>query len=146
ARLERQGQERGEGARAVEALLRALALAEPEGYVRLFVDEGTPIARLLQEACRAADARLAAYARRLLAACSEPGQGRRDSALPEPLSEREMQILRLIAAGMTYQEMARELIVAVSTVQHYVRSLYPKLGVHSGLEAVARARDLGLLP
>ncbi len=139
----------GERSRALETLARALALAEPEGYIRLFLDEGPALAPLLREVGWTAEGSLHGYAGALLAALPAREQGPRaphPTSLVEPLSERELQILRLIAAGKTYQEIARELIVAVSTVQHYVKSLYPKLGVHSGLEAVARARELGLLP
>ncbi len=142
-------QARGDAGQATPTLLRALRLAEPGGYVRVFVECGAPMAQLLQQVSRSGDEGLAGYAGRLLAAFGQGEGGRapsRPSALIEPLGERELQILRLIAAGKTYQEIARELIIAVSTVQTYVRSLYPKLGVHSGLEAVARARQLGLLP
>ena len=139
---------RGESAQAADTLARALAMAEPEGCIRLFVDEGAPMAELLREVVKGGHDHLADYAARLLAALgAEEGWplARQPQALVEPLSERELEILRLIAAGMTYQEIARELIIAVSTVQYYVKSLYPKLGVHSGLEGVARARQLGLL-
>ncbi len=139
----------GEHARADEAIGRALALAQPEGYVRLFVDEGPAVAQLLQGVRGNVGQGLAVYVDRLLGAFGQEevqSAAAHPAPLIEPLNTRELQILRLIAAGMTYQEIARELIIAVSTVQTYVRSLYPKLGVHSGLEAVARGRQLGLLP
>jgi ATP/maltotriose-dependent transcriptional regulator MalT len=94
------------------------------------------------------------YAGRLLAAFHAaeqvvPGRETRTAAAPnivEGLTEREREILRLIAEGDSYQDIAQQLVIAVSTVQHHIKSLYTKLDVHSGLEAVARARRLGLLP
>jgi LuxR family transcriptional regulator, maltose regulon positive regulatory protein len=132
---------------ALASLREALTLAEPEGYVRVFLDEGRPLAKLLEQARGNPDSASADYAGRLLATFREQeGSHEQTAGLAESLSPRELEVIQLIARGKTYQEIARELIVAVSTVQHHVRSLYPKLDAHSGLEAVARARQLGLLP
>ena len=140
----------GEGVQAAAALQSALSLAAPEGYVRTFLDEGAPMAALL----RAAAARGAAveYVRKLLAAFGDEEttvaqrspQGAA-SALVEPLSERELEVLRLIAVGLSNQEIAEQLITALSTVKKHINHIYGKLAVRSRTQAVARARELGLL-
>jgi LuxR family maltose regulon positive regulatory protein len=130
---------------ALISLGRALVLAEAEGYVRAFVDEGQPMARLLQRAL--AQGIATEYCRRLLPALGEmagapaPGQ----QSLVEPLTERELEVLGLIAAGLSNQEIADELVVAVSTVKTHINHLYGKLGVRSRVQAVAEAREVGLL-
>ncbi|MCU0509066.1 MAG: LuxR C-terminal-related transcriptional regulator [Anaerolineae bacterium] len=125
------------------ALDRALALAEGEGYVRLFLDEGAPMRRLLA----AAAARGSRYAARLTTA--EPANSRPSpaapAALPEPLTERETEILRLIAAGLTNQQIAGRLHLALDTIKGHNRVLFAKLAVDRRTEAVARARELGLI-
>jgi len=137
---------------ALAPLERALALAEPEGYVRIFADEGPPMARLLYEAATRGIA--PDYARRLLAAfpVAEPekaGPSRTQvlkSELVEPLSERELEILELMAEGLTNQEIASRLFLALNTVKTHSRNIYGKLNVRSRTQAVARAQALGLLP
>jgi len=137
---------------AMAALERALALAEPEGYVRIFVDEGPPMAHLLYEAVKrdiAPD-----YTSRLLAAFPVAEPERVDLSetqapkpdLIEPLSERELEVLQLIAEGLTNQEIAARLFLALNTVKSHCGNIYSKLGVHSRTQAVARARALGILP
>jgi LuxR family transcriptional regulator, maltose regulon positive regulatory protein len=133
-------------------LAAAVAQAEPEGVLRPFLDEGEPMAALL------ADLRVAArdgpkpaggaspiFLGTLLAAF--PGQEPRPhpAGLIEPLTERELKVLRLLAAGRTNAEMAAELFVEQSTVKTHLVHVYGKLGVHSRTHAVARARLLGLL-
>jgi LuxR family maltose regulon positive regulatory protein len=134
---------------ALALLERALSLAEPEGYVRLFVDEGPPMARLLHEA--ASHGMAPAYARQLLAAFSPAGpeQARRSAARSvsvEPLSGRELEVLQHIAEGLTNQEIADRLYLSLYTVKAHARSIYDKLDAHSRTQAVARARELGVLP
>jgi LuxR family maltose regulon positive regulatory protein len=138
----------GETRRALTALSQALALAEPEGYVRTFVDEGRPMAELLR---RAVDEGIApGYADRLLEAFEPVSVERAPGTaafqlLPEPLSEREQQVLDLLAAGLTYKAVAAELVVSVNTVRYHVKNLYGKLEAGSRAQALARARELGLL-
>jgi len=130
---------------AIKALDRALALAEPEGYIRLFADEGEPMAALLRQA--AARGVAVEYVAKLLGALSpSPLSPLPGVPLPiEPLSERELQVLRLVAAGLTNQQIADELVVVVATVKAHINRIYRKLDVTNRVQAVARARELNLL-
>jgi LuxR family transcriptional regulator, maltose regulon positive regulatory protein len=139
--------------RAVNTLTQALILAEPEGYVRTFVDEGAPMAELLSEALEARQrGRLDPpvppyYLRKLLAATERDATGASSSVadFPEPLSERELEVLALIAAGKSNRRIATELFVSVGTVKTHLNNAYRKLGAHSRTQAVARARELNLI-
>jgi LuxR family maltose regulon positive regulatory protein len=130
-------------------LERALSLAEPEGYVRTFVDEGTPMRDLLRHATAAGIG--GAYARRLLAAFAEPTDVASApprvavAGLAEPLTAREVEILRLVAAGLKNQAIADHLVISVATVKRHIANIYGKLAVDHRAAAIARARDLGLL-
>jgi len=132
-------------AQAMIALSRALSLAEPEGYVRLFVDEGTPMVVLLRQARARGVA--PTYVAALLAACGSAPQTASPAALAlvEPLGARERELLRLLAAGLTTPEIATRLYVTVGTVRSHLKNISRKLDVHSRLQAVERARVLGLL-
>jgi LuxR family maltose regulon positive regulatory protein len=140
-----------ERAEAVELLDEALALAEPGGFIRIFVDEGAPMARLLHEA--SSRGVRAEYVRRLLAAFPVDDGGRAaspatrvaGSRLAEPLSSRELEVLPLIAEGLTNQEIATRLYLSLHTVKAHARTIYAKLGVSSRTQAVARGRALGFL-
>jgi LuxR family maltose regulon positive regulatory protein len=135
---------RGEQAGALTTLERALRPAEPEGYVRLFVDLGLPMARLLQEA--RSRVVLPDYVARLLAAYGPSiTLGRLERALPEPLTTRELEILDLLAAGLTNREIGDRLFISPQTVKKHTGGIYGKLGVRSRTQAVARARELDLL-
>ena len=137
---------------ALDSLGQALALAEPQGYVRLFVDEGKPMAELLQFAV--SQNVMPDYASKLLAAFPSDVL----SALPpkkklmantqilvEPLSDREIEVLRLMAEGYKYKEIAEKLFVSINTVRHHTRNLYSKLDVNNRTQAIGRAKELNLL-
>jgi LuxR family maltose regulon positive regulatory protein len=141
------------------ALGRALTLAAPEGYVRRFLDEGVPL-RVLLEAVDPATVPTGYVPALLAAFAAEPGAGTGGprvfplplpapppsrTALPEPLSERERAVLRLIADGQSNAEVAQTLVIALSTVKTHTNSIFGKLGVTSRTQAVARARDLQLI-
>jgi LuxR family maltose regulon positive regulatory protein len=141
----------GEKGKAVQQLGEALVLAEPGGFIRSFVDEGTPMAELLAEA--AAQGIMPDYTRKLLAAFAADKQSDDSgSSLPtaqpliEPLSERELEVLRLIAQGLSNHEISQRLFLALSTVKGHNRVIFSKLQVQRRTEAVAHARELGLLP
>jgi LuxR family maltose regulon positive regulatory protein len=151
-------QARGDKAQALSLLGEALALAEPGGLIRLFLDEGPPMARLLAEA--AASGIMPGYVARLLAAFraeeqpvpsgrpATPEERRGASSahpLIEPLSQRELEILKLIALGLSNREIGARLFLALDTVKGHNRRLFDKLDVQSRTEAIARARALGLL-
>jgi LuxR family maltose regulon positive regulatory protein len=145
--------QRGDAQEARTDLKRALALAEPEGYVRVFLDEGQPMQRLLaQWLAHAGDGRLRAYATHLLAQFDAelPKVEAKEKAAPtgdlvDPLSERELEVLHLIALGLTNKEIAEQLFIAVGTVKAHTSTIYRKLDVANRTEAAARARQLGLL-
>ncbi len=129
---------------ALPPLERALTLAEPEGYVRLFVDEGPPMATLLREA----EQHTAAphYIGQLQAAFGK-AEGRKPATqlLIEPLSERELTVLRLLGTDLSGPEIARELVVSLNTMRTHTKNIYGKLGVHNRRAAVRRAEELDLL-
>jgi LuxR family maltose regulon positive regulatory protein len=135
----------GDRSGAMVSLERALHLAEPEGYVRLFADLGHPMSRLLQEA-RSRDV-MPDYVARLLAACgSELTNAALTAGTPlEPLSVREREVLKLIAAGLTNREIAETLSISPETVKKHTGSIYGKLGVRGRTEAALEARRLDVL-
>jgi LuxR family maltose regulon positive regulatory protein len=146
---------RGDAQEAGADLERALALAQPEGYVRIFLDEGPPMQTLLaQWLARADPGPLRPYATRLLAHFdTEPHRvpAREKEPPPtgglvDPLSPRELEVLHLIALGHTNKEIAQQLFVAPGTVKAHTSSIYRKLDVANRTEAVTRARQLGILP
>ncbi len=150
--------EQGDQRRALATLERALSLAEPEGYVRIFVDEGEPMADLLRKV-KDKSRKIKEYVFKLLCAYGASKKGLRPSSLTpalragasvlqplvEPLSERELQVLRLIAQGLSNREISERLFLALSTVKGHSRIIFDKLRVHNRTEAAARARELGLL-
>ncbi len=129
-------QEEGQLDLALRAIGEAIALAEPEGYQRAFVDEGEPMARLLYQAV--AQGIFPVYPVSPLR-LSHPD-------LIEPLSEREQDVLQLIAEGLSNREIASQLFISLSTVKGHTSNIFGKLGVNNRTQAVARARSLGLLP
>jgi LuxR family maltose regulon positive regulatory protein len=129
---------------ALGPLERALTLAEPEGYVRIVVDEGPPMAVLLEAA--AARGITPSYVRRLLTAfgtTEDPTTAHQ--GLIEPLSEREREVLRLLATDLGGPDIARELVVSLNTVRTHTKNIYAKLGVNNRRAAVRRAEELDLM-
>ena len=144
-----QAQGRIDPARAV--LLQALSLAEPQGYLRLFLDHGERLQKLLH-GMAAQDTRIQKYLYRLLegfARTDEIAQPQSDPAnqtgLVEPLSERELEVLRLIARGLSNPEIAAQLYLSPNTLKSHSQNIYAKLDVHSRMEAANKARELGLI-
>jgi LuxR family transcriptional regulator, maltose regulon positive regulatory protein len=151
---------RRDHASALGALAEAVTLACPQGYVRVFADEGAPMHALLTRLSAARkDQRAPArdidphYLAELLRACGQasaaPPSRRAAAALSgmaEPLTDREVEVLRLLAAGRSNQRIAHELVVALDTVKKHVTHILGKLGATNRTEAVARARQLGLIP
>ncbi len=141
---------RGDSPAALLPLQRALALAEPEGYVRMFLDEGPNMVQLLREA--SACEIIPGYTDKLLAAFEaekRKGEDKPDlhpaQPLVEPLSQRELKILQLIAQGLSNREIGKRLFLALDTVKGHNRRIFDKLQVQSRTEAIARARELGML-
>jgi LuxR family maltose regulon positive regulatory protein len=142
-------QAQGALVQALKCLERALQLAEPESYARVFIDEGTPMAELLESL--AAQGVMPGYVRTLLAAFPEsdseivPRAALRPQPLAEPLSERELEVLQMVADGHANRAIALALTIEVGTVKRHIHSLLGKLDAPSRTAAVARARTLGLL-
>ena len=138
----------GKTTEAVETLDHALALAEPAGYVRTFIDEGVLVAKLLQRIIAAG--KHIDYASMLLGvftpnqSLASTGQ-KTASVLIETLSERELEVLKLIAAGKSNKEIASDLYLAICTVKKHTNNIFGKLGVESRTRAVARARESGII-
>ncbi len=143
-------QVQGDLAEALAALVRALVLAEPEWYIRLFLDEGTPMVALLRQAQKHTMAP-GGYVATLLEASSEPiataldPSSLRSSSLLEALTGREREVLRLLMDGASNREIARHLVLSVNTVKKHVLNICGKLGVQSRTQAIAQARTLNLL-
>ena len=134
---------------ALSTLERALVLAAPEGYIRLFVDESAPMLALLRQA--QARSTVPGYVATLLSVFGEqvvsnlPPSSARPDSLVEPLTERECEVLRLLLEGASNREIAHRLVLSVNTVKRHVYNLCGKLGVQSRAQAIIRARDLNLL-
>jgi LuxR family maltose regulon positive regulatory protein len=148
----------GDLSAALLPLQHALALAEPEGYARMFLDEGEPMRLLildfrlwLERQVHGEGRQPIGYTDKLLAAFPQPAAMPQSavsipqSAMVEPLSERELEILKLIAEGLSNREIGERLYLALDTIKGHNRRLFDKLQVNSRTEAIARARELGLL-
>ena len=144
-------QARGDAAQAAETLAHALTLAAPEGYLRLFLDEGVPLHALLSRAAQRGAPE--DFVGRLQAAFATEAQDAGvvqaiaplTSSLPEPLSERELEVLRFLPTSLSATEIAQELFLSVHTVRSHLKAIYAKLDAHSRYEAIARAQALHLL-
>lgn len=154
--LERQGQRD----QALITLEEALILAEPAGYIRLFADEVEPVATLLSAFSHQPSVLTSAYFTQLLAACrkgrqqpqatgpqlaAQTAKQMSNQALIEPLSERELEVLDLIATGSSNRDIADSLIISIGTVKRHVTNIHGKLGVHSRTQAIVRAKEVGIL-
>ncbi|HSL46857.1 MAG TPA: LuxR C-terminal-related transcriptional regulator [Anaerolineales bacterium] len=144
-------QAKGDTSSAQASLERALTLAQPEGYFRIFVDEGEPVRlllldlrRFIEKKSRGNNHELLGYVDKLVSAFTQP-KAVQQSKLIEPLSQRELEILRLLRTELSVPEIARELVVAVSTVRSHTKSIYSKLGVNNRRTAVNRAAELNLI-
>jgi LuxR family maltose regulon positive regulatory protein len=133
--------EKGETKRAHEVLSEALSLAEPEGYLNIF-NQGALLNRLLVELAEKNNAR--AYIQRLSTAY-QPTKENHQSGLIDPLSEREIEVLRLLTTGATLQKIAKQLFLSPNTLKAHTQNIYIKLDVHSRVEAANKARELGLI-
>ena len=149
-------QAQGKPGAALAALERSLALAEPEGYVRLYLEGGPPVAALLREAARRGACMQ--YAQRMLFAFGDLASGQAPSprtghpvavlstiSLPEPLTSRELEVLDLIGQGYSNQQIADRLVVTLHTVKKHSSNIYGKFGVGGRTQAIVRARELGIL-
>ena len=140
-------QANGELDKALQALRDALMLAEPDGFMRIFLDEGAVMAQLLSDAM--AQGMMPGYVSKLLAVFEAEKQ-EPDLPLPQalidPLSERELEVLALVAAGLKNKEIAEQLFISLNTVLYHIKNIYDKLGVRKRTLAIIKARELDLLP
>ena len=143
-------QSAGDNEEALTALGQALILAEPGGYVRTFIDEGKPMGKLLRQAVARGIA--VGYAGKLLAALEEETDDKPQGIKPtfspslvEPLSKRELEVLRLLTTHLPSTEIAKELVISTNTVRSHIKRIYSKLNVHNRRDAIQRAEELELL-
>jgi LuxR family maltose regulon positive regulatory protein len=132
---------------ALASLGRALALAEPEGYIRIFVDEGEAMRLLIEKQARIHDHPLSRYADKLLVDFMKPAAPKMaapKSATIEPLSERELEVLRLLRSELSGPDIAQQLIISLNTLRTHTKNIYNKLGVNNRRAAIRRAEELDL--
>ena len=135
----------GDANKAMTTLGKALSIAEPGGYIRIFIDEGSPIAELLEEILDDNTDIPRAYLKKLLSAFRLNKLIKTDDGLVERLSERELEVLRFIAAGLSNKEIMKELFISISTVKTHLSHIYSKLNVNSRTQATLKAKELELL-
>ena len=143
-------QAQGNVSQALAFMERALALAEPEGYVRIFVDEGEPMRLLIEKLPRGQDKTFPGYVDKLLVAFArptaipQPKTNDSQSIIIAPLSERELEVLRLLGTELSGPEIAQQLIVSLNTLRTHTKNIFNKLGVNNRRAAVRRAEELDL--
>jgi LuxR family maltose regulon positive regulatory protein len=143
----------GREMQAVEKFTQVLARAEPEGYMRLFIEEGAPVAKLLYKVIKHTTIHLQDYAKRLLAAYLNEDTERQafqakplpGESLIEPLSQREIEVLHLMADGCSNKEIALQLVISIGTVKRHVIHIFRKLGAANRTQAVTIARKLEIV-
>ena len=140
----------GERETALTALKRALVLAEPGNFVRLFLDEGQPLIKLLEQILnnfkRKVDTDLSPrFIKHLLLASKVPVKSADQEQQIEPLSDRELEVLQLIGSGLSNQEIANQLFISLNTVRTHTKNINSKLNVHSRTQAIVKAKEAGLL-
>jgi LuxR family maltose regulon positive regulatory protein len=128
---------------AFNFLLNALTLAQPEGFIRIFADEGEALIPWLQEVALRGE--MVEYVGEILTVMGEITKASPTSALVEPLSEREIEVLRLLVAGLSNREIAGKLVISLGTAKAHIHNIYGKLGARNRAEAIARTRELDLL-
>ena len=140
----------GNHPQALATLERALWLAKPEGYLRIFVDEGEAMRSLIEKQARHRDHPLSGYADKLLAAFTQAAAVPKSAAIlqksdmPEPLRDRELDVLRLLRSELSGPEIAGQLIVSLNTLRTHTKNIYSKLGVNNRRAAIRRAEELDL--
>jgi LuxR family maltose regulon positive regulatory protein len=143
-------QAHGEMEKAAQVLVEALALAEPGGYIRIFVDEGEAMRLLIEKLSRSRNRPLSGYADKLLAAFTQPAAAsksaiiRQKSDMIEPLSERELEVLKLLRSELSGPEIALQLSVSINTFRTHTKNIFIKLGVNDRRAAVRRAEELDI--
>lgn len=136
---------KGNRIKAIAVLKKALSLGEPENYIRIFVIEGQPMAQLLEKILEAERDIPRAYVKKLLMAFKLDKLIKTENGPVENLSERELEVMRLIAAGLSNKKIMEELYVSMSTVKTHIRNIYSKLSVNSRTQATIKAKELNLL-
>jgi LuxR family maltose regulon positive regulatory protein len=135
----------GDNQQSLETLERALRLARPENYIRVFLDEGQLLVELLEKILVSKSSDLSAYIKKLISAFRGSHHRVDKHGLSETLSEREFEVLRLLDAGLSNKQIMEDLFLSLSTVKTHIRNLYSKLEVHSRTEAIKKAREIDLL-
>ena len=133
----------GQATQAIQSMRQALELAQPEGYMRVFIDQGEPVKKILG-LVKPEDEGQRDYIYKLLAAFGEASATSQESLI-EALSERELEVLRLVALGKSNQQIAEDLVLATGTVKKHLNNIFGKLNAQNRTECVARARELNLL-
>jgi LuxR family maltose regulon positive regulatory protein len=129
---------------ALQFLREALKMAQPEGFIRTFLDMGKPM-KLLLKRLKPEGGELNDYVLTLLSAFGESAGVSKDQPLVEPMSERELEVLRLLADGLSNCEITERLVITVGTAKSHVHHILEKMGTESRMQAAAKARELGLV-